>query len=359
MSFRGVARELFKPAEPEINYNFVVFLGAAMFGNFKSVSGFSYTTPKSEIAVGGHRTKRNLPFKPGDAGSWGHVTLKWGTSSLTTLNAWANAVKVGSFFRREVFILQMNRSWQPTRIFYLHGAWPVKWTADDFDGDSGTSPWTVTSVELAYESMHMMVTRLDLLRGAGLNIGTQGIDPIFPENWDFGEESGSEDTAAGLTPDLQQAVAADPSPVADRVPRMAQAVAGDRADVFQQAVTIAQLKGALARLEERHDLAALGTLDASELTADQLAAVTEAERLEQAVESREAQLRTDLTEKKEEAQEALDAMSENPLVTKLRASKIEELDVAELEVLLAYNDAESAVDELTAQLNDLPEPAAQ
>jgi phage tail-like protein len=347
MSFAGVARELFKPSEPEINYNFVVFLGAAMFGNFKSVSGFSYTTPKSELAVGGHRTKRNLPFKPGDAGSWGHVTLKWGTSSLTTLNAWANAVKVGSFFRREMFILQMNRSWQPTRIFYLHGAWPVKWTADDFDGDSGTSPWTVTSVELAYESMHMMVTRLDLLRAGGAKIGAQGIDPIFPENWDFGEEEG---TISGRgTQSLLKATSDD----SDEEPE------ARKATVLEMTISIEQAERALAKLAVEHDLVTLGQKASSALTAEELAAVTEAERLAQALASVQAELRTDLTEKQAEAQQALDAMAENPVLTKLRESKIEELSVVELEGLIAYNDAESAVEELTAQLSDLPEPAAQ
>ena len=206
MSFKDMVLELYKPAEPEVNFNFLVLVGAAPFGCFKSISEFAYTTPKMELVEGGRLKSQSLAFDKGKGSSWGHVTLKWGNSSLSTLQAWSQAVRLGWHFRREVFIFQLSRSWEATRIFHLHGAWPVKWTADGFDGDSGTSPWTVTGVELAFKTMNMVLPGFNLLRAAGVNVPNLGLQEAG-----FGDLAGLPEEDPYIELDIEELEALDAS----------------------------------------------------------------------------------------------------------------------------------------------------
>ncbi|HCH65134.1 MAG: hypothetical protein CL927_10325 [Deltaproteobacteria bacterium] len=354
MSFASVAQELFKSSEPEINYNFVVFIGAAPFGCFKSISGFSYETPKRDLAVGGSRIQRTLPFKAGEAGSWGQVTLKWGTSSLSTLNAWSKAVKVGSFFRREVFILQMNRSWEPTRIFFLHGAWPVKWTADEFDGDSGTTPWTVTSVDLAFKSMHMVVTRIDLMRSAGISLPSLSMSGMFPENWGAGNSEDLPDSGR----ESDQTLEAGSPVLTDTTASPSYVTEPTEEERLQRAYNlgseIADLESSYEVLAEAHDLDALRAAQVDDLSPDQQSALLEAGRLSASLEAAQLELRTELEEQQTIAKAELEELNANPVVTELRNSPIEDLTLPQLEVLVQYNVAEAKVENLTADLKALP-----
>jgi phage tail-like protein len=204
MSFADVVQALRNPSEPEVNFNFLVFVGAMPFGCFKSISEFAYSTPKKEFAEGGRLRSHEMAFDASKGASWGNVTLKWGNSRLSTLQAWSQAVRVGGHFRREVFIFQLDRAWEPTRIFHLHGAWPVKWTADGFDGDSGTTPWTVTGVELSFKTMHMVLTGLNglnLLRAGGLSIPALRAVTV-PGLGDLASELGFGDLVPDVPPEL-------------------------------------------------------------------------------------------------------------------------------------------------------------
>ena len=68
-----------------------------------------------------------------------------------------NAVQVGNYFRRDVFIVQLHRNGFPSRVLRLHKAWPVSWTAPDLD--TGTSEVSMESLTLAFESCNMILTR--------------------------------------------------------------------------------------------------------------------------------------------------------------------------------------------------------
>ena len=145
--------------EPATTFNFVVSVGTRALGDFRSVEGIRYDMPTQKVYEGGrNHSPHILPFsKEAPAGSWGKVTLKWGTPVWSLLYDWMNAVQVGHFFRRDVFILQLNRAGWPTRIMRLHKAFPVAWSAAKLD--TGTSQPDLESLELMFESFNMVLTR--------------------------------------------------------------------------------------------------------------------------------------------------------------------------------------------------------
>ena len=145
--------------EPATTFNFVVSVGTRALGDFRSVEGIRYDMPTQKVYEGGrNHSPHILPYsKEAPAGSWGKVTLKWGTPVWSMLYDWMSAVQVGHFFRRDVFILQLNRAGWPTRIMRLHKAFPVAWSAANLD--TSTSQPGLESLELMFESFKMVLTR--------------------------------------------------------------------------------------------------------------------------------------------------------------------------------------------------------
>ena len=322
MSFDAVRRELFKPKEPEVNFNFLVFVGAAPFGCFKSISEFSYTTPKKEFLAGGRLRGQEMAFDDSKGASWGHVTLKWGNSSVSTLQAWSQAVRVGGHFRREVFILQLSRSWEPTRVFHLHGAWPVKWTADGFDGDSGTTPWTVTGVELSFKTMNMVLPGLNLLRAGGLSIPNLGLGKLV----------------------------ADQPPEPDYIP-----LPDDDADDTEEDL-IAAFTGSeeqrLADLGSQHDMVALARVPVSVLKPDELAALVEYRELKDGIATRNAARLDELSEELNALDKKVAVMASDLTQSGALKKPADELSDAEFVAVLEYQEA------VTAQASAKVEKAA-
>lgn len=152
---------------PEVNYNFVVFVGADLFGSFKSVADMKISVPVFEFTEGGRNyAPRRLPFdgpmEPGE------ITLSWGVPSWTTLYEWMNDVDVGNPFRREVIIAQLGRHGWPTRIIILHNAWPTEWKGSDLD--AADSNWALESLTLVYERLLMTTTPIaEIMAMAGSN----------------------------------------------------------------------------------------------------------------------------------------------------------------------------------------------
>lgn len=135
---------------PEVNYNFVVFVGMDIFGAFQTVSDLKASVPVYTHKEGGRNySPRRLAFDgPLDPGE---VTLSWGVPIWTTLYEWMNDVSVGGVFRREVIIAQLGRSGWPTRVMVLHGAWPSEWKGADLDAT--TSSWALESLTLTYDRL--------------------------------------------------------------------------------------------------------------------------------------------------------------------------------------------------------------
>lgn len=140
---------------PEVNYNFVVFMGLDIFGTFQGVEGIGLSVDPYEYNEGGRNwAPRRLPFdkplRPTD------VTLKWGTPMWGTLYEWMNDVEVGKAFRREVIIAQLGRAGWPTRLFFLTGAWPIDWKAAELS--TSGSEWAMESLTLAVDRVNVILT---------------------------------------------------------------------------------------------------------------------------------------------------------------------------------------------------------
>lgn len=151
---------------PEVNYNFLVFVGMDIFGAFQGVQGVGLRHDPLEYHEGGRNfAPRQLPFerprKPTE------VTLRWGTPSWGTLYEWMNDVEVGNSFRREVIIAQLGRSGWPTRLIFLTGAWPTQWRNPDLNASS--SEWALEELVLVYDRLNMFLLPVtQILSAAGV-----------------------------------------------------------------------------------------------------------------------------------------------------------------------------------------------
>lgn len=142
-------------AFPEVNYNFIVFVGMDIFGSFQGVENLSLRVEPYEYKEGGrNHAPRRLPFdgpmKPGE------LTLRWGTPMWATLFEWMNDVQVGGAFRRLVVIAQLGRHGWPTRVITLTGAWPVEWKGANLDASQ--SEWALEELTLVYERVVVAIT---------------------------------------------------------------------------------------------------------------------------------------------------------------------------------------------------------
>jgi phage tail-like protein len=141
---------------PDVNYNFVVLIGAMPFGDFQSVENIHYKVDPLEYAEGGRNfSPVLLPFeKPNKRGQ---LVLKWGTVAWSTLYDWVNEVEIGGAFRREVFVVQLGRDGWPTRLMRFGNCWPVEWKGSDLD--TGDSKWAMEQITLVYERFNMLTLR--------------------------------------------------------------------------------------------------------------------------------------------------------------------------------------------------------
>ena len=142
-------------AFPEVNYNFIVFVGMDIFGSFQGVEGMSLRVEPFEYKEGGrNHAPRRLPFD-GPMKS-GELTLRWGTPLWATLYEWMNDVEVGAAFRRTVVIAQLGRHGWPTRLITLTSAWPVEWKGASLN--SGASEWALEELTLVYDRIYIAIT---------------------------------------------------------------------------------------------------------------------------------------------------------------------------------------------------------
>lgn len=140
---------------PEVNYNFIVFVGMDIFGAFQGVEGMSLRVDPFEYKEGGRNyAPRRLPFdgpmKPGE------ITLRWGTPIWATLYEWMNDVEVGAAFRRTVVICQLGRHGWPTRLITLTGAWPTEWKGSNLNASG--SEWALEELTLVYNRIFIGIT---------------------------------------------------------------------------------------------------------------------------------------------------------------------------------------------------------
>jgi phage tail-like protein len=236
MSFMDYVLPVF--VEPEINYNFIVMVGIRPFGEFRTVSGAGIShTPLSLVEGGRNHSPHLMAHAPGSVSQWGEVTLQWGTLVWSTLYDWADAVRVGRHFRRDVFVIQLARNGLPTRLMRFAGAWPRAWKASGLDTSS--TEWAAEEITLVYEDFNMILTRITALgevvdrirsaaeaksgfplfgeeAGARMRYEDQEVDVAPPDPLPYGEIPRSVDLIEGAELGDPAPPPDDPDPPGDR-----------------------------------------------------------------------------------------------------------------------------------------------
>lgn len=209
-------------SDPLTTFNFVVMIGTRPLGDFANVSGIKYEVPYEKVYEGGrNHSPHLLPFGDKNAGSWSTVTLEWGSPVWSVLYDWISAVQVGAHFRRDVFILQLNRNGWPARIMRLHNAFPVAWQAPDLSTESSKAK--LEKLTLAFESFNHILTRVGSLPSLDSLAATAGglaglFEDAFNDAID-GVVDGANDFASLFDPDTYDDMddafnnAYDPDPI--------------------------------------------------------------------------------------------------------------------------------------------------
>lgn len=132
----------------------VKFEGGVSFeGGFNEITGFDFNVDVAEYREGNDPeiTVRKLP----GLRKYSNVTFKWGVieGSPKTLYEWL--VKIGTEadnLRATVTISLNNYKGEEAAVWVIKNAWPVKYTAPDFNATASTDV-AIESLELAHEGL--------------------------------------------------------------------------------------------------------------------------------------------------------------------------------------------------------------
>lgn len=139
-----------RPAD--IGFLFRVRGPSGLLGDFQSVEGISHTIDVLEYVEGARNGGVRVLAGPV---KHGRLTLKSGIMISDTLFNWAQSVKIGAKFRRELLITQLTRTGAALRVFSVEGAFPVEWKAPSLNAMASEVP--IEELTLAYQSLTMEV----------------------------------------------------------------------------------------------------------------------------------------------------------------------------------------------------------
>jgi len=122
-------------ADPEGAFIFGLEIDGTEVAQFKECSGLKSSTAIVEIEEGGqnHRVHK----MPGQS-RWENISLKYGTTSDTSLLAWRNEILNDEFSkekRRNGAVVMYNLQMQEVRRFDFINAWPVSWEGPALNAD--------------------------------------------------------------------------------------------------------------------------------------------------------------------------------------------------------------------------------
>lgn len=122
-------------ADPEGAFIFGLEIDGIEVAQFKECSGLKSTTTVVEIEEGGqnHRVHK----LPGQS-RWDNISLKYGTTSDTSLLNWRNEILNDEFSkeqRRSGAVVIYNLQMQAVRRYDFINAWPVSWEGPSLNAD--------------------------------------------------------------------------------------------------------------------------------------------------------------------------------------------------------------------------------
>lgn len=134
---------------PYRNFRYRVEIDGLDAGGFSEVSGFDATFDVVEYRQGDDTmiTPRKLPGLI----KYGNITLKWGASDNMVLYNWLQDIHAGTIEQKTLTITALTEDGSPAASWRLINAWPVKYTAPDFNATA--SEVAMESIEMAHEGL--------------------------------------------------------------------------------------------------------------------------------------------------------------------------------------------------------------
>lgn len=134
---------------PYRNFRFRLEIDGLDAGSFSEVSGFDATIDVVEYRAGDDPAI--IPTKLPGLIKYGNITLKWGSSETMVLYDWLIDITEGTIEKKTVTLTALDEEGSPAASWRCINAWPVKYTAPDFNGTS--SEVAVETIELAHEGL--------------------------------------------------------------------------------------------------------------------------------------------------------------------------------------------------------------
>ena len=134
---------------PYRNFRFRLEIDGLDAGSFSEVSGFDATMDVVEYRAGDDPAI--TPTKLPGLIKYGNITLKWGSSETMVLYDWLIDITEGTIEKKTVTLTALDEEGSPAASWRCINAWPVKYTAPEFNGTS--SEVAIETIELAHEGL--------------------------------------------------------------------------------------------------------------------------------------------------------------------------------------------------------------
>ena len=134
---------------PYRNFRFRLEIDGLDAGSFSEVSGFDATMDVVEYRAGDDPAI--TPTKLPGLIKYGNITLKWGSSETMVLYDWLIDITEGTIEKKTVTLTALDEEGSPAASWRCINAWPVKYTAPDFNGTS--SEVAIETIELAHDGL--------------------------------------------------------------------------------------------------------------------------------------------------------------------------------------------------------------
>ena len=134
---------------PYRNFRFRLEIDGLDAGSFSEVSGFDATMDVVEYRAGDDPAI--TPTKLPGLIKYGNITLKWGAAETMVLYDWLIDITEGTIEKKTVTLTALDEEGSPAASWRCINAWPVKYTAPDFNGTS--SQIAIETIELAHEGL--------------------------------------------------------------------------------------------------------------------------------------------------------------------------------------------------------------
>ena len=135
-------------AYPYGKFRYRVEIDGLDAGGFSEVTGFDASIDVMEYREG---DMVQTPYKIPGLKKYGNITLKKGLTDSLVMYEWLITGVDGPVDRKSITITSLDESEQVVASWQVINAWPIKYTAPDFNATS--SEVAIETVEIAHEGM--------------------------------------------------------------------------------------------------------------------------------------------------------------------------------------------------------------